>query len=114
VGDKLWKAFERFVGKEIFDGARRNMGSGAVNKDDNGNDRSGDIIHPIYQVECKVYKNIAVFRWWEKLKKEAHESKKIPILVMREKGNAKDVLVTLHYKDFIEMKSAWEGKSSEK
>ena len=30
MGDKLWKQFERFVGREIFDGARRNMGSGAI------------------------------------------------------------------------------------
>jgi hypothetical protein len=27
---------------------------------------------------------------------------------MREKGNAQDVLVTLHWKDFVKMKEAWE------
>ena len=31
-------------------------------------------IHPIYQIECKIYKKIAIFRWWEKLVKEAKQS----------------------------------------
>lgn len=108
MGDKLWKKFERFVGKYLFDGARRNMGSGAVNTTDDGKARTGDVIHPTYEIECKVYKRIAIFRWWEKLKKEAKKSSKLPVLVMREKGNAKDVLVATHWKDFVEMKEAWE------
>jgi len=108
MGDKLWKQFERWVGKEIFNGSRRNMGSGAVNTNDEGKARTGDVIHPIYQIECKVYKKISIFRWWEKLKREAEDSKKVPILVMREKGNAKDVLVTIYWEDFIKMKEAWE------
>lgn len=108
MADKLWKAFERQVGKLIFDGAKRNMGSGAVNRDDSGNARSGDLIHPIYQIECKIRQKIGIFRWWEKLKKEAGETGKIPVLITREKGNAKDILVTLHWKDFVKMKKAWE------
>lgn len=108
MGDKLWKQFERFVGREIFDGARRNMGSGAVNTTDDGKARTGDVIHPTYEIECKVYKRIAIFRWWEKLKKEAEESDKLPVLVMREKGNAKDTLVAVHWEDFVRMKEAWE------
>ena len=108
MGDKLWKVFERWTGENIFDGARRNMGSGAVNTNDEGEARTGDVIHPTYEIECKVYKRIAIFRWWEKLKKEAEESGKLPILVMREKGNAKDVLVAVHWEDFVKMKEAWE------
>jgi hypothetical protein len=111
VGDKLWKVFERWVGREIFDGAPRNMGSGSVNKTDDGEDRYGDIIHKLYQVECKVYKSIAIFRWWDKLKKEAEKAGKIPVLVMREKGDAQDVLVTIHYTFFKELKEAWEEKN---
>lgn len=110
MADKLWKKFERQVGKYIFDGSKRNMGSGSVNSDDEGNPRTGDVIHPIYQIECKVYKKIAIFRWWEKLVKEAKQSGKIPILVMREKGNAKDILVAMHWEDFVEMRKAWEEK----
>lgn len=112
--DKLWKAFERFVGKEIFDGSKRNIGSGAINSTDEGKPRSGDVINPTYEIECKCYKSIAIFRWWDKLKEEAKASGKMPVLVMREKGDAKDTLVTLHYTDFVEMKKAWEGvKDSE-
>ena len=113
MGDKLWKSFERFVGREIFDGARRNMGSGAVNSTDDGGARTGDVIHPYYEIECKVYSKIAIFRWWEKLKKEATASRKIPHLVMREKGNAKDVLVAVHWEHFVELRKAWEEKNNE-
>lgn len=111
--DKLWKAFERFVGKEIFDGSRRNMGSGAVNKTDEGEDRTGDVINNTYQIECKVYKAIAIFRWWDKLKEEAKASGKIPVLVMREKGDAQDTLVTIHWQFFKELKEAWERRSGD-
>lgn len=40
MGDKLWKQFERWTGEYVFDGARRNMGSGAINTDDEGNARN--------------------------------------------------------------------------
>ena len=108
MSDKLWKAFERWTGKNIFNGSRRNMGSGAVNSTDAGESRTGDVINEVWEVECKVYARIAIFRWWEKLNKEAKESGKIPVLVMREKGNAKDTLVAIHYETFNEMEEAWE------
>lgn len=108
IGDKLWKQFERFVGKNIFDGAKRNIGSGAINSTDDGKPRSGDVIHPIYEIECKCYKKIAIFRWWDKLKQDAEKSGKIPVLCMKEVGDNKDVLVTIHYTTFKEMKDAWE------
>jgi len=111
VADKLWKAFERKVGKDIFDGSKRNIGSGAINSTDEGTPRSGDVIHPTYEIECKVYSKIAIFRWWDKLKVEAQNTKKIPVLVMREKGNAKDVLVAVHYQDFVKMKESWEREN---
>ena len=105
---KLWKSFELWTGREIFDGARRNMGSGAVNSTDTGEPRTGDVIHPNYEVECKVYKRIAIFRWWEKVAEEAKASGKIPHLVMREKGNARDTLVAIHWEHYVELKNAWE------
>lgn len=108
MSDKLWKAFERWVGQYIFGGAKRNPGSGKNNKDDQGNPRPGDVIHEMYQVECKVYKAIAIFRWWDKLKEEAKQVGKIPVLVMREKGDAQDTLVTIHYTFFNELKEVWE------
>lgn len=108
MGDKLWKAFERFVGREIFDGSKRNIGSGKINSCDDGTPRSGDVINPTYEIECKCYSKIGIFRWWDKLKEEAKVSKKIPVLVMKEKGDNQDVLVTMHYKDFKKFKEAYE------
>ena len=108
MGDKTWKAFERFVGKNIFDGSVRNIGSGAINSTDEGTPRSGDVIHATYEIECKCYQKIAIFRWWDKLKDESKKSGKVPVLVMREKGDIKDTLVTLHWEQFVEMKEAWE------
>jgi hypothetical protein len=108
MGDKLWKSFERWVGTNLFDGSKRNIGSGAINSTDEGKPRSGDVINPIYEIECKCYQKIAIFRWWEKLAVEAKASKKVPVLVMREKGNIKGTLVTLHWETFKEMKEAWE------
>lgn len=110
--DKLWKAFERWVGKVIFNGSPRNMGSGSINKNDDGTPRVGDIVNDVWCVECKCYKAIGIFRWWAKLAKEAKSANKIPALVTREKGNAKDVLVTIHYSQFIAMKEAWEREQS--
>lgn len=100
MGDKLWKAFERWVGKHIFDGAPRNPCSGANNRTDSGDERPGDIIHPRYQVECKLRDKMSIFRWWDKLKEEAKKTGKIPVLILREKGDAKDVLVVIHWKYF--------------
>lgn len=114
MSDKLWKAFERWVGKTIFEGAKRNMGSGAVNKRDNGEDRTGDVIHDMYEIECKCYSKIAIFRWWDKLAEESKASGKIPVLVMKEKGDNKDVLVTIHYSHFVEIKKAWEERHGQK
>jgi len=104
MGDKLWKSFERWVGKNIFDGAKRNIGSGSINSHDDGSPRYGDVIHDKYVIECKCYQKIAIFRWWEKVKKEAKKCNKIPLLIMREKGNIQDTLVAMNWKDFKDMK----------
>ena len=103
MGDKLWKALERWVGKNIFSGASRNPCSGRNNKTDEGDERPGDVIHPLFLIECKLRDKISIFRWWDKLKEEAAEVKKIPILVIREKGDLKDVLVVVHYTFFKEL-----------
>lgn len=114
MGDKVWKAFERWVGKNIFDGSVRNIGSGAINSNDEGKPRSGDVINALYEIECKCYQKIAIFRWWDKLKEEAKASKKTPILIMREKGDIKDTLVTLHWETFVAMKEAYEREQGQR
>ena len=111
MGDKLWKQFERWVGKNIFNGAKRNIGSGAINSTDDNKPRTGDVIHPTWEIECKCYSKIGIFRWWDKLAEDAKKSGKIPVLVMKEKGDNKDILVTLHYSTFNELKAAWEKQN---
>jgi hypothetical protein len=108
MGDKTWKAFERWVGEHIFGGAKRNIGSGKINSCDDGTPRAGDVIHPTFCIECKCYKAIAIFRWWDKLKEEALASKKIPVLIMKEVGDTQDTLVCMHWKDFVRFKEAAE------
>lgn len=108
AGSQLWKQFERDVGKLIFNGAKRNMGSGKINRSDDGTPRAGDLIHKEYLIECKCYAKIGIFRWWDKLKEEANEATKIPILCTKEVGDNQDILVTMHYKDFIKFKEAYE------
>jgi len=108
MADKLWKAFERWVAKTLF-GSTRNPGSGRNNRCDDGSPRSGDVISDIWEVECKCYKAISIFRWWDKLQEEAKASGKIPVLVMKEVGDNKDVLVAMHYQTFMELKQAWEN-----
>ncbi|MEC0276918.1 hypothetical protein [Peribacillus frigoritolerans] len=108
MANNLWKSFERWVGQNIFDGSVRNIGSGAINSDDNGKPRSGDLINKTYEIECKCYQKIAIFRWWDKLAPEAKLSGKIPVLVTREKGDIQDTLITIHWTTFNEMKAAWE------
>ena len=109
MADKLWKSFERWVGKHIFEGAKRNIGSGSINSTDDNSPRYGDVIHPLYCVECKCRKTIAIFRWWDKVKEEAKKSGKIPVLVMREVGDVQDTLVTLNWQDFVKMRRCAEA-----
>lgn len=104
MSDKLWKSFERWVGDNIFNGAKRNIGSGSINSTDDGKPRFGDVIHDDYLIECKCYQKIAIFRWWNKLKEEQKQCGKIPLLIMREKGNIKDTLVVMNWKDFKDIK----------
>lgn len=106
--NELWKKFELWVGQNIFDGAKRNIGSGAINTGDDNKPRSGDVIHPHFEIECKCYSKIAIFRWWDKLKEDCAKSGKTPLLIMREKGDIKDTLVTVHWELFKEMKESWE------
>lgn len=103
MGDKLWKTFERFVAKEIF-GSVRNIGSGKINSKDDGTPRSGDVISDEFEVECKCYKKISIFRWWDKLMEDAKVSKKKPVLIMKEVGDTQGTLVCMHWKDFVELK----------
>lgn len=94
--DASWKQFERDVAR-LF-GGRRNPLSGRNNAG-----RSGDVISDQWEIECKLRDSIAIFRWWEKLEAEAKASSKTPVLVMREKGDRKRVLVCVDQETFAKL-----------
>jgi len=96
-----WTGFERDVAK--FFGTKRNPLSGASNTDDSGNERPGDVIHPVILNECKLRKRFAFFRIWDKLEEEAKKYKRPPLLWVREKGDRKTVLVCMHGATFAKI-----------
>lgn len=112
MADKLWKVFERWTGKNIFDGLKRNMGSGSINRTDEGEGRTGDVISSLYEIECKLRKKISIFRWWEKLEGESKASGKIPVLVMRETGNVKDTLIVIHWEYYRKLRRLHEKEGT--
>lgn len=101
--DKLWKSFEREVGKTLFNGSRRNMGSGAVNRKDDGEQRTGDIIHPNYQVECKCYKKIPVFNLWDINKRNNNITDERAVVLFENMG-----VVLIHQNLFTLLLDAYE------
>lgn len=85
INSQRGKAFEYWVAKQL--GLNRNPLSGANNINNDGTRRSGDLIHPFIEYECKYRKNISIFRWWDKLKRDAEKAnKKYYALIMREQG----------------------------
>lgn len=79
------KSFERWVAK--FLGLNRNPLSGANNVNDDGTSRSGDIIHPTIEIECKWYAKVGIFKWWEKLTADRDKSgKPYQVLIVRQDG----------------------------
>lgn len=91
-GDKAWKAYERWVAK-LF-GTTRNPLSGK----NAGGDRTGDIIHKDFNVECKNHKSMTIVDWMKKCK---NESSKIPLLFCHKKNTPyTESVVCLTYDDF--------------
>lgn len=96
-----WKQFERDVATML--NTRRNPLSGPGNVDDDGRPRTGDIIHPMLEVKCKLRARIAVFNWWRQLEQDAAASGKTPALFLREKGNRQRVLVVIDSAYFVRL-----------
>jgi hypothetical protein len=101
-----WKAYERWVAN-IFD-TKRNPLSGGNNTGDDGNDRVGDIIHPLINVEAKNHKSMTVDNW---VKKAEEESDKPVLLFCHKKNRAYDTsTVCMPYKDFLKIKDDYMRK----
>jgi hypothetical protein len=67
---------------------------------------AGDVIHPIFYVECKYRDSLSrinalrVFR--EEVEPRAKAEGKIPLLVVKEKGKRGE-LVVLRFEDFVRL-----------
>lgn len=92
---ETWKKIERKVAKKL--GGTRNPLSGS-----HGKHTSGDVIHPVFYIECKYRKNLAVATIFNEVKTNAKKEKKIPILILKEKGKTGE-LVVLTLDDFTKL-----------
>lgn len=104
---KSWKAYERWIAREIFD-SERNALSGSNNRSDDGSKRVGDILHQKINVECKNYKNPAINKW---LRKAVEESDKPALVFVHKKRRPYDKSsVTMPLEDFRKIKEDYERK----
>jgi len=94
-----WKKFERKVAKAL--GGQRTPLSGSLSRH-----TSGDVIHPIFYIECKYRADIRGFNalrvFKEEVEPKAKAEGKIPLLVVKEKGK-KGELVVLRFEDFVKL-----------
>jgi DNA-binding sugar fermentation-stimulating protein len=101
MGDKAWKAYERFVA-DIFS-TRRNPLSGANNAG-----RTGDVIHPGLNIECKNHKTMTTYDW---MKKAINESDKPALLFLHRKNRAyMHSVVCMPLEDFLKIKEDYMKK----
>ncbi|MEW5760540.1 MAG: hypothetical protein AB1779_07225 [Candidatus Thermoplasmatota archaeon] len=89
--DKVWKAMERRVAKKL--GGKRVPCSGI-------GQIKGDVFHSFFEVECKYRRKFALKKWFDDLRSRAKESGKIPILVVKMKGQHSEFVV-LDLKYFV-------------
>lgn len=74
--DRPWKVFERTTAK-AFNTRRQLM---------KGTDEVADLIHPIFEVDCKLRKTWSIPTWFRGLRESAKKKHKIPVLVLRKPG----------------------------
>ena len=111
---KAWKAYERFIAREVFD-TERNSLSGANNRSDDGSKRVGDIIDQtgVLNVECKNMKRMTIDNWLRKADEEADD--KSPLVFCHKKNRPYDTTsVTMKLEDFLLIKDELLQKLKEK
>lgn len=101
MGDNAWKAYERYIAS-LFN-TRRNPLSGANNAG-----RTGDVIHPDLNIECKNHSNPTINKW---LKKAKEESENPPLVFVHTKNRPyRTSSVTMPLEDFLKIKEDYMRK----
>ena len=93
MSKSTWKAIERKVAK--FFGVGRNPLSGG-----NGKHTRSDTLHPVLFVEVKYRPTHSAVTLWRQTSVKAKEEKKIPVVVLSEKGKT-GFWVMCHSSDLI-------------
>lgn len=78
---KTWKKREHKTAKAF--GAKRNIGSGSMGRDDK---TSSDSTHPTLYIECKLRVKHSAVSLWDDTAKKARKEKKVPVVSLAEKG----------------------------
>ncbi len=76
---RTWQKTETRVAKII--GGKRIAGSGSAGEEG----RLGDVFHPLFEVEVKQRKRVALKTWFEVVIRRAR-TRKIPLLVLKQTG----------------------------
>ena len=71
-----WKRFELTTAKAFS--TRRQLMKGTNEK--------ADIIHPVFEVDCKLRKAWSIPQWFRELRDSARKKSKIPVLVLQKPG----------------------------
>jgi len=95
MADKSWKRAERIVSKKV--GGIRNPLSGSGSRH-----TSGDVIHEKFYIEVKQRRRFSVLTTMHKVEKLAAKEKKVPILVLHEKGMHNRYYI-MPEKEFVQM-----------
>jgi len=56
-------------------------------------DVSGDVLHDRFEIECKYRSKFVLKKWFDKLKIQARKNKKIPLLVVKMKGQHGEYII---------------------
>lgn len=76
-----WKRFELTTAKAF--NTRRQLMKGTSEK--------ADIIHPVFEVDCKLRQAWSIPQWFRELRDSARKKSKIPVLVLRKPGRGKKI-----------------------
>jgi len=92
-----WKSLERKTAEQL-------RGERIIRE--NFSDHDIDVEHPLFAVDCKSRKTMAVWSWFKKLEKDikeiARHKDKVPMLVLKEKGKHGELAV-LRLNDLLKL-----------